>query len=310
MKHMEKKNSGFSLIELIIAMAVLAFLMLAVSSFMGSSVMQNKKVKVDVKMQTQSQETYSLFSDAIMQASDIIMVGYEASDDSLIDFSKDGEKTTATLTKHFYVKDKDAAQALISDPGKYGIEGSVSETEIVYFKDVDKDKKIYVKSLRIESSVPIDMNQTEGKGNANIVADQTLMNDLTGEEEKISCEEKTAEDGTKKKVYSTNDTLVSTFCFEENSLYYGRKYAFMSALNDPLDMNDSTSRREHLYNKYFSYNTYESAGVGDAISGCVATINADDGTIGIDFYYHQSNMQYTTNGRVNTRNSYVLKPRK
>ena len=84
----------------------------------------------------------------------------------------------------------------------------------------------------------------------------------------------------------------------------------MSALNDPLDMNDSTSRREHLYNKYFSYNTYESAGVGDAISGCVATINADDGTIGIDFYYHQSNMQYTTNGRVNTRNSYVLKPRK
>lgn len=310
MKHTIKKNSGFSLIELVIAMAVLSFLMLAVSSFMGSSVMQNKKVKVDVKMQTQSQETYGLVSDAIMQASDIVMVGYEASNDSLIDFTKVGEKTTATLTKHFYVRDEDVKKDLIKDPGKYGIDGSVSETEIKLFKDVDKDTKIYVKSMRIESAVPIDMNQTEGKGNANISAEQTLMNDLTGKEEKIDCEEKTAADGTTKKVYSTNDTQVSTFCFDENNLYYGRKYAFMSALNDPLDMSDSTSKREHLYNKYFSYNTFDAAGVENAVSGCVATIDAEAGTVGMDFYYYQSNMQYTTNGRVNTRNSFVLKPRK
>lgn len=39
----DNKNSGFSLVELIIAIAVLAFLMLAVSSFMGSSVITNKE---------------------------------------------------------------------------------------------------------------------------------------------------------------------------------------------------------------------------------------------------------------------------
>lgn len=95
----KQQNSGFSLIELIIALAVLAFLMLAVSSFMGSSVMQSKKARADVKMQTQSQEAYNLLTDSIMQANDILIVGYTASDDDDIDFAKPGETTTATLTK-------------------------------------------------------------------------------------------------------------------------------------------------------------------------------------------------------------------
>ena len=68
----DNKNSGFSLVELIIAIAVLAFLMLAVSSFMGSSVSQTRKEQVDVKLQTQAQETYSLITDTIMQANDIV----------------------------------------------------------------------------------------------------------------------------------------------------------------------------------------------------------------------------------------------
>jgi len=76
----DNKNSGFSLVELIIAIAVLAFLMLAVSSFMGSSVSQTRKEQVDVKLQTQAQETYSLITDTIMQANDIVMVGYTASE--------------------------------------------------------------------------------------------------------------------------------------------------------------------------------------------------------------------------------------
>ena len=84
----KQQNSGFSLIELIIALAVLAFLMLAVSSFMGSSVMQSKKARADVKMQTQSQEVYNLLTDSIMQANDILIVGYTASDDDDIDFAK------------------------------------------------------------------------------------------------------------------------------------------------------------------------------------------------------------------------------
>ena len=144
----KQQNSGFSLIELIIALAVLAFLMLAVSSFMGSSVMQSKKERADVKMQTQSQEVYNLITDSIMQANDILIVGYTASDDDDIDFAKPGETTTATLTKKYYVRDKKTAEALMKDPATYGISGSVSASDIVYFTDLSATTNIYISYMR------------------------------------------------------------------------------------------------------------------------------------------------------------------
>ena len=307
MKRKLKSNSGFSLIELIIALAVMAFLMLAVSSFMGSSVMQSRKAKVDVKMQTNAQETYSLFTDSIMQASNVLIVGYTASDDNLMTFSEigdDGKETAATLTKRYYVRDKDAAKALMDSPSTYGISGSVSSDEIVLFQDVDVKTKIYVTSMRIESSVPLDMNQVPG-ANTTVTSEQTIKNTLTGADTKVSAELK----GTKM-VYSINDTLVSSFVFDGNSLYYGRRYAYMTKLNDVVDMTSDDSKSTHLYNKYFSYRVGKSGAVDVKIPGCVATVSAADGTIGIDLFYNQKDMTYTTLGRINTRNSFVLKPRK
>ncbi len=307
MKSKIKQNSGFSLIELIIAMAVLSFLMLAVSSFMGSSVMQNRKAKVDIKMQASAQETYGLITDTIMQASDIVLVGYEVADDSQMTFSNlgdDGKAVTTTATRKYYVRDKATADALIANPASYGITGSVNGTDVVLFSDLTVDKKIYVSSIRVESAVPLDMNQVPS-GNPNVLSDQNIMNSLTNTATTVSCTVKGTE-----RIYSINDTLVSTFCFDGNNLYYGRKYAYMTDLNDELDMTDSDSKASHLYNKYFSYRK-ASAGATDVnVSGCVATINAADETIAIDLYYNQSSMTYTTLGRISTRNTHVLKPRK
>ena len=126
----DNKNSGFSLVELIIAIAVLAFLMLAVSSFMGSSVSQTRKEQVDVKLQTQAQETYSLITDTIMQANDIVMVGYTASEQ--LNFATVGEETSATMAKKFYVKDEATAKALVKDPSLYGITDSVSKALVIF----------------------------------------------------------------------------------------------------------------------------------------------------------------------------------
>lgn len=304
MNKKRQQNSGFSLIELIIALAVLAFLMLAVSSFMGASVSHTKKEQADVKIQTQAQETYSLITDSIMQSNEILMVGYTTSNPDDVSFKKPGETSTATFTKKFYVKDKAVADALLADPSKYGVEGSVSKTDIVYFKDLDSKTPVYVSYLRIESSVPLDMNFVPG-GNPNIIADQVITNDLTGEATKVSCTEQNS-----KKVYSVNDTLVSSFYFKDNNLYYGRKYAFMTSSDDEVDMTDDASMQTHLYSKYFSYLVGKASAVDVGISGCVATVNAADGSIGIDLYYKQSDMEYTTNGRVNPRNSYVLVPKK
>lgn len=307
MKSKIKQNSGFSLIELIIAMAVLSFLMLAVSSFMGSSVMQNRKAKVDIKMQASAQETYGLITDTIMQASDIILVGYRAADDDAMTFSNmgdDGKDVSTVLTRKYYVRDKKTADAIVANPAAYGISGSVNSADVILFGDLTGKEKIYVSYIRVESAVPLDMNQVPG-GNPNIVTDQNIMNTLTGTATSVSCTER----GTKK-IYSINDTLVSTFYFDGNNLYYGRKYAYMTDLDDKLDMTDADSKTTHLYNKYFSYRVGKVGAVDTKASGCVATINAADETIGIDLYYNQSSMTYTTLGRISTRNSHVLKPRK
>lgn len=302
MKKMKQNNNGFSLVELIIALAVLAFLMLAISSFMGSSVMQNKKVNSDVKIQSQAQETYSLITDSIMQASDLLIVGYTVSDSSLVDFSKTGEETTAVLTKKYFVRDKATAEALVNDPSAYGISESVSKADVIYFKDA-KDEPIYIEYMRVESALPIDMTFVPG-GNSNILASQTIMNSLTGDAVEIDCVEQNS-----KKIYSVNDTLVSYFYFDKNNMYYGRQYAFMTDLDDKVDMNDSDSRLKHLYNQYFAYNVGKNVATNAGLSGCVASINATDGTIGIDLYYNRSDMSYTTVGRINPRNSYVLVPK-
>lgn len=302
----KNKNSGFSLIELILAIAVLAFLMLAVSSFMGSSVMQSKKTKADVRLQAQAQETYSLITDTIMQASDIIIGGYVDSSDpkDVLDFSESGKEVTNGLTKKYYVKDAVIADAIIKNPAKYGIPDALVEGDVVCFTDVPADTNIHVTYLRVESSVPIDMNQVPS-GNPDTTDAQKLYNSLLGMNVEVGCTLVGS-----KKVYGINDTLVSTFYFEGEDLYYGRNYAFMTDLNDKVDMSDDDSKRTHLYNKYFSYVTADDGALKVDVSGCVATVNANDGTVGIDLYYNKANMTYTTLGRINTRNSYVLKPRK
>lgn len=308
MKQKIKQNSGFSLIELIIAMAVLAFLMLAVSSFMSSSVIQNKKAKVDVRLQAQAQETYSLITDSIMQATDIAIIGYVANDDSLINLGKagnDGEDTSAVLTKKYFVRDKKAADELIA---KYG---SIDEANIVYFKDADVNQKIYVSLMQIKSAVPLDMNYVPG-ADPTTTAEQKILNSITNELASVTC----TVEGTEK-IYSINDTLISTIYFEENNMYFGKKYTYMVGpdkdnpdLDDPMDITDTASKKDHLYNKYFSYLKGKSGPSDVDVSGCVATINGKDSSIGIDLYYNQSSMTYTTIGRVNPRNSYVLIPRK
>ena len=307
MKQRLKQNSGFSLIELIIAIAVLSFLMLAVSSFMGSSVIQTRKAKVEVRLQTQAQETYSLITDSIMQASEILVAGYIATDDSKVSFSKagdDGETISdATFTKYFFVKDSNTKKKLIENKAYFGVSDAVGDGNVFLFSDLAtdsrfKDKNLYVSYIRIESAVPFKPENSTKVTNAST---QKVLNDITGEMDELSFT-----DNAGVRIYNINDTLVSSFYFDGNNLYYGREYAFMDKLDDSVDMTDNDSKKAHLYNKYFSYKVSE----GKNIPGCVASINAKDGTIGIDLYYNQSSMTYTTLGRINTRNSYVLKSKK
>lgn len=61
-------NRGFSLVELILAIAILAIIMVAVASFMGTTTRTYTKTKNDIEIQEKGQEIFDSISDKLMQA--------------------------------------------------------------------------------------------------------------------------------------------------------------------------------------------------------------------------------------------------
>lgn len=62
------KNKGFSLVELLIAIAILAIIMMMISGFVTSTLHTQRKTKKDMQIQEEAQRIYSQFSDILMQA--------------------------------------------------------------------------------------------------------------------------------------------------------------------------------------------------------------------------------------------------
>lgn len=73
-------NRGFSLVELILAIAILAIIMIAVASFMGTTTRTYTKTKNDIEVQEKGQEIFDSISDKLMQAT-CIRIGTTAGDE-------------------------------------------------------------------------------------------------------------------------------------------------------------------------------------------------------------------------------------
>lgn len=69
MKNIRKQNQGFSLIELLISMALLSIVMVMVVSFMGSSQAAYRKTRSNLNLQTEAMQVVEQMSDTMMQAS-------------------------------------------------------------------------------------------------------------------------------------------------------------------------------------------------------------------------------------------------
>lgn len=62
------KNRGFSLVELLIAIAILSIIMVMISGFVSSTLISQRKTKKNMQMQTEAQRIYYQLSEIIMQA--------------------------------------------------------------------------------------------------------------------------------------------------------------------------------------------------------------------------------------------------
>ncbi len=80
MKRKKINNRGVTLVELVIALAVLSMLLVAVIMMMSNNSVIYRKTKADINVQTSAQETYNSIQDCIMQAKYIELWGYTDAD--------------------------------------------------------------------------------------------------------------------------------------------------------------------------------------------------------------------------------------
>ncbi len=302
MKRM-KKNSGFTLIELIIAMAMLAFVMTAVSAFMGSGVLSYKKSKADITVHNSAQETYNQIIDSAMQANDIVLYGYTAKNASQeVVFGVEGEDVNIEMNQVavYYVRDTEQMDDVMN--ADYYISG----TPVKLYSSLATGEKIYVKQMIVETATPFDENF------ATDVGSNEYENAFTGDTVKIEQQKRVLADGTLELVedvagnvvYTVNDTLRTTYTFDDENLYCETEYAYMTVLND-CDSATGIPGYDYLYSGSFNYSSFTDD--SDTVSGCVAVVDVNDGAISFDLNFSDKNMTYVTQGMVKFRNSYVVR---
>ena len=117
-----RNDKGISLIELVVALAILSLLMIAVMALMNNNTIIFRKAKSDLKVQSQAQEAYNRISDVIMQAKNIYVEGYTV--DSDVDFKSikpgsapvDINKNTVDFEPNFDESEKEPSELALKLP--------------------------------------------------------------------------------------------------------------------------------------------------------------------------------------------------
>jgi prepilin-type N-terminal cleavage/methylation domain-containing protein len=89
------KNKGFSLVELLIAIAILSIIMVMVSAFMTSTLKASTKTKLDMRLQSEAQQIYYQMSDILMQATYIRVT---TKDGAFYQYDSSGDEFTEVTT--------------------------------------------------------------------------------------------------------------------------------------------------------------------------------------------------------------------
>ncbi len=291
MKKLKENNSGFSLIELIIAIAILAFLMTAVASLMSSSMISYRKTKAEITVHNNAQDTYNVLSDAIMMANKVKVVGYTTG--SKVDFDTVGGDTTETSVEIEILPKSEIEEAtkLMSEDEKItylSTHMSFDDVSTVDALGNEIHTDIYLKQIDIWLSTPFDPTCA----NATSLGDTY---DVTYKENGVNITKNIPNDQV--------DTCHVTYYFDNANMYVTREYKYMQLLDDVVDVTDVNERDRCLFTNKLRYVN----GPSNSYTAAVAKFSSNKNAMSVELQFSDKNMNYNSKGMINIRNSNVIK---
>jgi prepilin-type N-terminal cleavage/methylation domain-containing protein len=322
----QQNNKGYTLVELIVSIAILAFIGIAIGGLMSSNTVIFRKSKAELEVQNVAQDTYNRLSNDLMQAKSIYIEGYKT--DTKVNFGDNivGGNVGVTATSGIFVSDTDLN--LINDLGSYSgtvPDGNTLETAAngTFATKDEKDKfNTYYYKLRYMSdderslysnfisSIPagtytsfgsLKTSTSDGTGSTpkytydDIYVTKLVIMYLTPYDEKYKGASVTVPADT---VYD-NCTVTYEFVKDGKSqVHITTDYDYMTSIESDDTFTDMLN--------------YRMTG-STIIPGMVANVDSSNNAIGIKMYFAKSinndpdGRKYNSEGIITFRNSNVVK---
>jgi len=309
-----QKNKGMSLIELVVALAILTLIMTAVISMMSNNTIIFRKTKNDIKVQTQADESYARISDAIMQSKYIYIEGKSLNENLEFESDEVGKSYAGGTLDGTYISAKTS--------------NGVDVTGVKNFSDTAiSGNKVYVDKMVIVTSVPIDSAIIDlGTIYTTSGFDYYQLNACSGPEKAVpgafgfDDADASIEYSGVNPILKTNiqthkiavgdtDRCKYTFYFYEGDIYMKRQFMYMTSLNsittaseDPSTWSDDEKAQLRISNSL----NYVKDKDDELVEGFVATFDSARNCVGIEMYFNDTHMTYTVKNIVKAHNNYVI----
>lgn len=284
MKNQMHKNKGFSLIELLIAMAILSIVLIMVVQFMSTSSGALSKTKKNLNLQTEAMEIGEQFSDAIAQATYIRVC---TQDGRLYELDNDLENVGGSSTK----KRKKRTAA---------VKGSVGDNELVVdnypnYLGLDPDQKIILDTATNR------LVKEDGTPHANARSFRILTEkNPSGDLKQLYVKPKYIYLQYQKKVNGSESKAYVIYYFEGNKIYMNRGDLSASSSDDGYAAAVGSAKGSLLT---------ESMSIDAGLPDCYFSANTTKNTVMLDILLKDSRYNKYTYNYAETillRNSNVL----
>lgn len=273
-------NKGFSFVELVIAVAILAVIMVSISTFMGSTTAVYTRTTKDNEVQIEAQNVYNTITNSIMQANKVIIMLYDDAGDAYASYdsyvsddqadvvgfdSTNGRLVTYDSTSKKYKALKSFMIPMVNKAGDAGYYNATSAKAFQYLKTLNgtdyEYKECPVRALFVEY-------QTKKADGTYGIANITYH---------------VSKDG---KLYmNRHDEDDSTWSIPGTTTYAGRI--------------DFTENADNLLSTKLNYTDHINCGFK-------VVVDADANSIGIALDFKNATITYDSMGMTKIRNSNVL----